>query len=38
MQLCARENPGGYDDLDYDNDYDNDNDAPGIPEWTCLAY
>jgi hypothetical protein len=26
MQSGARENPGHYDNLDYDNDNDNDND------------
>jgi len=29
MQFCMRENPGRYDNLDYDND--NDNDAKSIP-------
>ena len=34
------ENPGRFDQLDYDNDNDNDNDndANNIPESTCLAY
>jgi hypothetical protein len=27
MQLGERENPGSYDNLDYDNDNDNDNGA-----------
>jgi len=27
LQFGVRENPGYYDNLDYDNDYDNDNDA-----------
>ena len=31
MQFGARENPGRYDKLDYDNDNDNDNDATSIP-------
>ena len=26
MQFRVRENPGRYDNLEYDNDYDNDND------------
>ena len=26
MQFGVRENPGRYDNLDYDNDNDNDND------------
>jgi hypothetical protein len=29
MQFGVRENPGRYDNLDYDND--NDNDATSIP-------
>jgi len=31
MQSGARENPGRYDNRDYDNDNDNDNDATSIP-------
>jgi len=31
MQFGVRENPGCYDNLDYDNDNDNDNDATGRP-------
>ena len=31
MQFDVRENPGCYDNLDYDNDNDNDNDATSIP-------
>ena len=31
MQFGVRENPGRYDNLDYDNDNDNDNGANGIP-------
>ena len=27
MQFGVRENPGRYDNLDYDNDNDNDNDS-----------
>jgi len=27
MQFGVRENPGYYDNLDYDNDNDNDNDC-----------
>ena len=30
MQFGVRENPGHYDNLDYDNDNDNDNDAKGV--------
>ena len=30
MQFGARENPGHYDNLDYDNDNDNDNGAKSI--------
>jgi len=33
MPFDARENPGRYDKLDYDND--NDNDAKSIRYWTC---
>ena len=32
MQFEVRENPGHYDNLDYDNDNDNDNDANGTFE------
>jgi hypothetical protein len=31
MQFGVRENPGRYDNLDYDNDNDNDNDAAATP-------
>jgi len=30
MHFRVRENPGRYDNLDYDNDNDNDNDATSI--------
>jgi len=30
MQFSVRENPGRYDNLDYDNDNDNDNDNDAI--------
>ena len=29
MHFGVRENPGRYDNLDYDNDNDNENGAPG---------
>ena len=35
MQFGARENPGHYDNRDYD--YDNDNDAKSNLQWTCLT-
>jgi len=31
MQLGLRDNPGGYDNLDYDNDNDNDSGAKNTP-------
>jgi len=31
MQFGVGENPGRYDNLDYDNDNDNDNDATRVP-------
>ncbi len=34
MQFGVRENPGRYDNLDYDYD----NGAKSIPQWTCLTY
>ena len=30
MQFRVRENPGRYDNLEYDNDNDNDNDASSM--------
>jgi hypothetical protein len=40
MPFGVHENPGHYDNLDYDNDNDNDNDndAKRILSWTCLTY
>ena len=38
MHFGVRENPGRYDNLDYDNDNDNDNGAENIPDWTCLTH
>ncbi|WP_295436320.1 hypothetical protein [uncultured Thiodictyon sp.] len=36
MQSGVRENPGHYDNLDYDTD--NDNGTESILYYTCLAY
>jgi len=40
MHVKAGKNPGGYDNLDYDNDNDNDNEngATGGPESNCLSH
>ncbi|WP_295429074.1 hypothetical protein [uncultured Thiodictyon sp.] len=39
MQFGVRENPGRYDNLDYDthNDNDNEHGAIGNPQWTSLC-
>jgi len=38
MHVGVRENPGRYDNLDYDNDNDNENGATGGSESNCLTY